>query len=806
MPQPRRTQIRSRPHAAALTIVAGGVFGVASAPVFAIAEAITTLCRQITPGTLCPWYDGYGPVLNVVLPDPIILGSRSVVGVIDGLLPLATHEAFIDEFDESRIIVEIIGGLGYGNPDNQLDVNLRSRATGIIGAAIMDGQPSLPEPLAMGVAPRARGVVASVGLASGPNETYVLSQQGLIGSLFVMTDPGNANAFGLAPSEMPDVIVTALANIGDYTGDGIDARIHDAIASMYGITLIAPTGDGAQGPGGPDPDDPNQLFRTAGAPATSFNTMGVGAFTLTGAQQGNIIYDTIADFSGRGRIDARNYRSSQPNTPGGFEVVPNSRFSVEVVAPGEFLRLPLATGDGDYSRETEIPKKGGGGGGGGIPGPPDEGLGSKGTAFAAGLAAGTVALLQDAYKAIREINPINPDPFASPIDFSHFQNRTRLHNTVVRAMLVNSCTRSASLWTNVGNQGGMAAEIEPDTVQPLDTTEGGGIINFILLAQTFQGDPGDGFEVPVRYATMDVDITKHNRALFRDPAFSGGDGGSGNNLMAPPASRVPPPAPLFGGPDPDLTGWGTTPTPPPDFGGGYVPNPEIIPRPRPPFPPLPPNSDPPILFAIPINQIGWDHARLGPGFLDYEFRFPTSAGDRLTATLVWNRTQTYVVPNIASGGTINFITDERELELENLNLEVWLSNSGGAITGDRIAASRSTWSTVEHVITPLIFQGRYIIRVRWQGRLYDRYQNLPGSDVEFGLAWRIDSTGMLTPGGLDPLPLLGDVNGDGVVDNADLQIVIGAFGSNNLEADLNNDGVVDFYDLQIVLNNFGATQ
>jgi hypothetical protein len=54
----------------------------------------------------------------------------------------------------------------------------------------------------------------------------------------------------------------------------------------------------------------------------------------------------------------------------------------------------------------------------------------------------------------------------------------------------------------------------------------------------------------------------------------------------------------------------------------------------------------------------------------------------------------------------------------------------------------------------------------------------------------------------------GDLNGDGVVDFTDLNIVLGAFGSTGVpgmtEGDVNGDGVVDFTDLNIVLGNFGA--
>ncbi len=49
----------------------------------------------------------------------------------------------------------------------------------------------------------------------------------------------------------------------------------------------------------------------------------------------------------------------------------------------------------------------------------------------------------------------------------------------------------------------------------------------------------------------------------------------------------------------------------------------------------------------------------------------------------------------------------------------------------------------------------------------------------------------------------GDINGDDVIDDADLLSVLFAFGSSDAAADLNNDGVVDDADLLTVLFNFG---
>jgi hypothetical protein len=53
--------------------------------------------------------------------------------------------------------------------------------------------------------------------------------------------------------------------------------------------------------------------------------------------------------------------------------------------------------------------------------------------------------------------------------------------------------------------------------------------------------------------------------------------------------------------------------------------------------------------------------------------------------------------------------------------------------------------------------------------------------------------------------VFGNVNGDGIVDDADLLQVLFNFGSNDAATDTNGDGIVDDADLLTVLFNFGAS-
>jgi hypothetical protein len=59
--------------------------------------------------------------------------------------------------------------------------------------------------------------------------------------------------------------------------------------------------------------------------------------------------------------------------------------------------------------------------------------------------------------------------------------------------------------------------------------------------------------------------------------------------------------------------------------------------------------------------------------------------------------------------------------------------------------------------------------------------------------------------GVGPDPSKGDVNLDGIVDDADLLAILFAFGSSDAAVDVNSDGIVDDADLLTVLFNFGTS-
>ena len=120
-------------------------------------------------------------------------------------------------------------------------------------------------------------------------------------------------------------------------------------------------------------------------------------------------------------------------------------------------------------------------------------------------------------------------------------------------------------------------------------------------------------------------------------------------------------------------------------------------------------------------------------------------------------------------------------------VEVVLRPVGG---GSPLATASGTLNaTRDFEVSFFNYLGYYDLAIRAQGTLLKRVPNAR----------------MRYPGvsGLNLTLIPGDVNGDNVIDDADLLQILFAFGANNPSVDLNGDGVVDDADLLLVLFNFG---
>ncbi len=849
-PRDRRNAVRVLTAAVGLAAAAG-----LATPALAVGEGTIFICNGAsTTFPMCPWYEGEGPILSQVLDDPMIFGSRAVIGMVSGLLPpvrfegepvtQVDHEAFRAMDGTSRVIVGVIAG-AYGNgrsatdTPTQAELVLQRQAGGVLATALGNGDALLGNPgpsttipagdTTQGVAPLARAIVSSVaGSISGSNDApqFETELSGFTNSMLIMADPAVAQQFadaypdtngdGVPDVVIADVIIVDVAEGGDLAGEGFIPRVADGIVFDFDVCVVAPTGDDADAP---VPVEDRQQFifnRSLYAPASGYNVIAVGGEDLPpGAtnDNGSCLREYSSSWfeSGRGYLRARNYGQADPDSPVGFQEIAGARVGPTVVAPATKLRIPDPSAANAYVRPLnlcELLEPPGTGGPVGDP-PPDD-LG-KSTRYAAGYVAGSIALVQDAYKQLHEERPGT---------FRH----ARVPALSMNALLMNSARRSnfVSCWTNQSDfyEGDEGENVQPlgncepydadVTQQSLDSSIGAGLLNAAALHENFQGraqndDTGDLLQL----ATMDVPTTLRDRPLVRLPpsgalsvlggaGFGGGGGPSGG----------------FGDVDPPLGG----PSRPPNIGdpGTVPPNwPIRILRPR-------SNrnfENPSTLFinsAIPVSSIGWDIARLGLGYIDYVITSIISAGDTFSVTLAFNRLQRIDWPNVQAGETLPLdIRDaEVDIEYEDINLLLFTADSSGNPQA-QIGRSATEWDNRELVYFNASIEdgpggmpitGRYLMRVEWEERKYDRFLRLFAADTEFGLAWRQEPVEQLGggPGGLFA-PMAGDVNIDGVVDMADMNAVLQNFGQMNFNADANSDGIVNFADLSLVLANFGRT-
>ncbi|MBX3352801.1 MAG: hypothetical protein KF684_07685 [Phycisphaeraceae bacterium] len=842
-----RSSVSTRSAAYALTAVVGAAIGL-SAPAVAVGEGTAYICA--TGGSVnpfCPWFTGQGPILSAVLgQNAPTSGRNAVIGMISGFLPPVRFEgeglSQVDHvvFQEgnsgrSRVLVGIIAGAysngrSSGDPTQLNGENrLQVQAGGVLATAMGDGDFNPFNPFVdttQGVAGEARAIVASVAASlSGAdnNPQFETDLNGFARSMLIMADRTTALRFASAYPDIngdgspdvvtADVIVLDIAEGGDLAGEGFLPRVADGIVFDYDVTVIAPTGDGADAVGVPQQQRQTFIFnRTLFAPASGYNVLAVGAQDFpagTMSMGGSCPKEYRAQWfkSGRGTLRARNYAQFDPNEPTGFQEIPQARSGVGVVAPGTKLRIPDITAFNAFVRDENIcdllPEGGGGGGPGGET--PDD-L-AESTRFATGYVAGAIALVQDAYK---KLNAAQPTMFRLP----------RIPAVTMRAMVINSASRARAdiaCWTNTGEfyEGNPDRGAQPfgtcdpftadSTQRSLDASVGGGLLDLVALHENFQGRAAaEG--VLQQFATMDVPTTDRRIPYVRIPPGLGlNRGGAG----------------FGGGPSGGLGDNDNSlrpPFPPPNIGpGGEIPADwpirQIIPRGFRDF------ENPNTVFirsALPVDSIGWDIARLGRGYVDYVITTLINAGDTFSATLTWNRTQQIDWPFVAPGSTEvlppNIRDAELQLEYEDINLLLFFADSSGN-PSFQIGRSATEWDNTELIYFDqsvdqgpggMPVTGRYLMRVEWNQRRYDRFLRLPVADTEFGLAWRAITIEQLAPGGgLAFQSIPGDVNRDGAVDLADLSAVIQSFGQMDFNADANSDGIVNMADINLVLANFG---
>ena len=179
-----------------------------------------------------------------------------------------------------------------------------------------------------------------------------------------------------------------------------------------------------------------------------------------------------------------------------------------------------------------------------------------------------------------------------------------------------------------------------------------------------------------------------------------------------------------------------------------------------------------------IDGPGWDWEYVSNGeSVYYRFNLDETAPE-VIFTATWHR--------VVSGTFGSY-------DLPDIDLYLWKVEDGSLVdmVGEDAKAfesgnvtSESAVDNVEHLYIRGLAAGEYAVEmVRQNG----------GSSSRGAIAWWI-------PQASDAIQ--GDLNGDGVVDGADVGLLLALFGSDDPSADLNGDGTVDGADIGLLLANW----
>lgn len=128
-----------------------------------------------------------------------------------------------------------------------------------------------------------------------------------------------------------------------------------------------------------------------------------------------------------------------------------------------------------------------------------------------------------------------------------------------------------------------------------------------------------------------------------------------------------------------------------------------------------------------VEVKGWDYGivRIGTNN-DYVIRDPLLGNSEFTATLAWMRLRFYVEGHLYEGAQAD------------LNLSVWGLDDDEKFT-DLIARSASEFNTAEHLSFTIPSDGKYGIRVEYDGNTFDNYQDqvwgTEGYEQDYAVSW-----------------------------------------------------------------------
>jgi hypothetical protein len=126
-----------------------------------------------------------------------------------------------------------------------------------------------------------------------------------------------------------------------------------------------------------------------------------------------------------------------------------------------------------------------------------------------------------------------------------------------------------------------------------------------------------------------------------------------------------------------------------------------------------------------VGTMGWDFGEVAEDVTnDYLINGVLEAGSVFTSTLTWFRDR-----------TVLDVTNFRDASYDNLDLELWSALGDSPLS--LISESASVYNNTEHFHFAIPATGKYMLRVRWTGELFDIVSD--ANSEQYGLAWSIAS-------------------------------------------------------------------
>jgi len=183
---------------------------------------------------------------------------------------------------------------------------------------------------------------------------------------------------------------------------------------------------------------------------------------------------------------------------------------------------------------------------------------------------------------------------------------------------------------------------------------------------------------------------------------------------------------------------------------------------------------------------GWDYEVFSSPSVQRHYRIDLAGSAEASILVTWNRSPlstTLTTASTAAPGVANLRLELKRIEAGTANA---ISGDAGATVFDSgNVVSASAVDNIEHLWIRGLDAGSYLLSVTRE----DALTTVSNAAV---VSWIFDEQ----PG------VVGDLNGDGLVDGLDLGILLGGWGADG-PADLNGDSTVDGIDLGILLGNWG---